>query len=266
MQKYVLSACVLLFMFSLCVLPEATMQTSPPKQTNILIKKIFDIPFSKENNLTLAFYKDSKSPKNKKTQLGLFDSNSHLIQSLTLIPYKFSEINQDEHTIQSVELIDFNLDGKKDFILNFNSNNDDYEQTLESFFFINSGDTFIQSSLSLAKNTYEIQAPFIKVYTSLTNYKDPYLNHEHEEKWMDFYHFKDGNLTLANHLHKKYFTNTLKKTEKKLGLLMKKIHDYKPQTNNIEDSQLELNELFQKLIYNKILAEKIKVFLNQSKK
>lgn len=237
---------------------EAPVTNNKPDIT--FVKKIFEFPFNKEKKLSLAYYTDTNDDDQK---MGLFSQDQTLIQEIHNIPDEIEQSNDTEISVQSIELIDINADQKKDFILNIYQNTLGYDTELKSYFFINTEGSFIQASVSLAKEDYEVSSPFLKVSSPLIPQNDPYLSQEPDNKWLDFYIFEDGELTLANHLKKEFFQNKLNKSEASLKELIQRIDSYRPKIKSIETSQLELQEILEKIIYQKINIEKLKLLLSQ---
>lgn len=248
---------------TLAVSPDTKLETTVTRKTEIILK-IFEIPFEKKLKHSIAYYKDAETPSDKK--LGLFDPNSNLIQEITDIPNELDQSNDVDIQIQSVEIVDINGDSKQDFILNVIQSTQTYDEVLNSYFFIKNDNGFSQLDVSFAKNSYKIQSPYIKVYSPLIQYKDPYFSQEDGNKWLDFYTFEAGKLSLSNHQKESLFTEKLIASQKKLKKLVTQIENHDPQLSQIETSQLALQEILEEILYRKILIKRIETLLKEIKK
>ena len=198
--------------------------------------------------------------------IGLQDPKSLSISPLLPLHQLTIQSPYSELTIQRVELKDINLDKRMDFILYLNITDETFEQKLLAYFFINTGSTFSAISPALEEGSFVIKAPLIERLSPLLanesseNYDTPfestYESTDPNKTWIDLYAIKGNQLKQVNTAHKAFFRKKLHYSERALSNLYQKVQRYRLNPKNIERGQLELQDIFGKILMHKVIVQR----------
>ena len=248
---------------------EQSMQDDAKEDTHQILQllKRFDF-YNTGNPLELIEYVNFKEDVQQDNQslIGLKDPKSLSISPLLPLHQLTIQSPYSELTIQRVELKDINLDKRMDFILYLNITDETFEQKLLAYIFINTGSTFSAISPALEEGSFVIKAPLIERLSPLLasesseNYDTPfestYESTDPNKTWIDLYAIKGNQLKQVNTAHKAFFRKKLHYSERALSNLYQKVQRYRLNPKNIERGQLELQDIFGKILMHKVIVQR----------
>ncbi|MDA1353770.1 MAG: hypothetical protein O3A01_04770 [bacterium] len=198
----------------------------------------------------------------KSLYLGLFDSEKNLI--LPIMEQQYFESGDHYITIQNIEKKDLNRDSKMDLIIDVTERSE-FIQSTNSYFFINTGDEFVEVKQSFPKESYKfLNDNTIRVESPLDAFGKPFEEAEAQANsaiWRDYYQFMDIELKQINRRYGNYYKEVLGKAEQELERLFVRIKRFQMEKDNPNGNQLQLNEYYYQITNQKLLIQRCREIL-----